>query len=248
MVTFDNQGRLGNFLFEAATAFAYAKDHGHDFTVPAHTLNPYWNPIYLQHLVRKKPIRPRVILEEEAHNYKPLTYLTHWGDFNILLRGYFQSEKYFLHRRIELLRAFDIPWKPRNDVGIHVRRGDYLFYPDKHPIVPPEYYIEALKIFKEMGYRDAYVFSDDIAWCKEFFPLLHSGFNFHFSEGKTEMEDLIGFSSCAHQINSSSTFSWWGSWLNQNPKKQIVTPRQWFVEGHGGLDTSDIIPETWKKI
>ncbi len=251
MVGFRNMGRMGNFLFEAATALAYSLKHGLDFTVPEKTNDPYWNPLYFSHLVNPNynPNLAQIVLREKGHQYNEIPFAESWRNKNIILEGYFQSELYFKDYRPEILKAFDLPWHPHNDISIHVRRGDYLKYPHKHPVVPREYYVEALKIFWLLGYKEAYVFSDDIKWCKEFFPALKIGFVFHYSEGKTEMEDLIGISNCAGgHINSSSTFSWWSSWLDQNPKKVIVTPELWFVRGHGGLDVSTIIPESWIKI
>lgn len=250
MVSFVNMGRAGNFFFEAATSLAYALKHGLDFTVPATTKNPKWDPIYFPHLINPNynPRLQQVKIFEKGHQYQELPFEDSWRHKNIILQGYFQSETYFKEYREEVLKAFALPWNPHNDVSIHVRRGDYLQYPDKHPIVPREYYVEALKIFSLLGYKDAYVFSDDIPWCKAFFPTLNSGFRFIYSEGKNEMEDLIAMSNCSHFINSSSTYSWWGSWLCQNPNKRIITPKLWFVPNHNNLITDDIIPDTWIKI
>lgn len=248
MVGFRNMGRLGNYLFECATSWAYAKKHNLDFTVPTKTHNKFWDPIYLQHLAKPMPPRPQIVIKEKGHQYQELPFDESWRNKNIILEGYWQSQKYFDWCRDELLEAFAIPWNPHNDVSIHVRRGDYLQYPDKHPVVPREYYVEALKIFSLLGYKDFYVFSDDIKWCKEFFPTLNNGFRFHYSEGKSEMEDLIGISSCAHFINSSSTYSWWGSYLGRDPKKIVVTPKLWFVPGHGNLIVDDIVPSNWLKL
>jgi hypothetical protein len=251
MVSYVPAGRLGNAMFQCSMIMQYAWKHGLEFHVPSTTNDKYWNPIYFPHLRNPNfnPHRPTVYIKEKTHAYHEIPFEESWRNKNIIFSGYWQSQKYFDWCREDLLKAFAIPWNPHSDISIHVRRGDYLQYPDKHPVIPREYYVEALKIFSLLGYREAYVFSDDIKWCKEFFPTLNSGFAFYYSEGKTEMEDLIGMSNCAGgHINSSSTFSWMGSWLDQNPKKIIVTPKQWFVEGHGGLDTKDLIPDNWIKI
>jgi hypothetical protein len=166
-----------------------------------------------------------------------------------MLDGYFQSEKYFAEYRDAFIHATRLPWRPRNDISIHVRRGDYLQYPNKHPVVPDRYYGEAIGMATRLGFRDFHVFSDDIKWCRDYFTESRFPGVFHFSEGNDEMADMIAISNCAGgHINSSSTFSWWGAWLNRNPQKFVITPEQWFVPGHGGLDTSDIIPPTWVKL
>lgn len=250
MVSYLPAGRLGNAMFQCAMIFQYAKKHGLEFHVPSTTNNKFWNPIYFPHLRNPKynPNLAQVIIKEKTHAYHDIPFEESWRNKNIIFSGYWQSSRYFDWCRDELLEAFAIPWNPHNDVSIHVRRGDYLQYPDKHPVVPREYYVEALKIFSLLGYKDFYVFSDDIKWCKEFFPTLNNGFRFHYSEGKNEMEDLIGISSCSHHIGSSSTFSWWGSWLSRNSDSITVTPKLWFVLGHNNLDVSDILPSNWIKL
>lgn len=251
MVTFNNMGRMGNFLFEAATAYAYAKKHNLDFTVPNTTNDPYWNPLYLQHLVQ--PIQPRRFFEikEHGHGYQELPFFEHYRNHNIKLNGYWQTEKYFKQYRDDILKDFAFSWNPHNNVSIHVRRGDYLKYPHKHPVVPDEYYDKSIDYFYNKGHRDFFVYSDDIPWCRNYFINRYHNLSiaFWFSDLKNEVDDLIGISNCAGgHINSSSTFSWWGAWLNQNPQKIVITPKLWFMPGHNGLYTDDIIPETWIKM
>lgn len=252
IVTFRNMGRLGNFLFQAATAYAYALDHVMEFTVPFATANKKWDPIYFPHLIKPLPATKIIRLMEDSHSFQEIPFQEGWRTMIICLEGYFQTEKYFLHHRSAILKAFNLPWEPHNNVSIHVRRGDYLQYPEKHPVVQPEYYIDCIGRFAREGFRDFHIFSDDLPWCVQFFEsinMLFKGVTFHYSTGKNELEDLVAISNCAAgHINSSSTFSWWGAWLNQNPNKTIFTPKLWFVEGHGGLSTKDIIPKTWIKL
>jgi hypothetical protein len=257
MVTFVNMGRLGNYLFECATAYAYALKHKQQFTTPHKTNNPFWDPIYFLHLIKAAPSYPRKpthYIKERGHQYQELPFHPSWDGDNIILQGYFQSERYFKDYREEVLKAFNLPWNPHNNVSIHVRRGDYLQYPDKHPVVPESFYGSALIYFSSLGFTDFYVYSDDITYCKTFFAQLSPKLtpykpNFIFHEGGTPIEDIVGISNCAGgHINSSSTFAWWGAWLNQNPSKIVITPKQWFMPGHGNLNTDDIIPESWIKM
>lgn len=254
MVTFQNMGRLGNFLFEAATTYAYAQKHNLRFTVPSKTNNPFWDPIYLQHLVKAMPKLPEIRVMEKGHQYQELPFKEEWQDKNIILQGYFQSEKYFEAYRPEILHDFAFQWNPHNNVSIHVRRGDYLKYPYKHPVVPDEFYENAINYFVDKGFTDFYVYSDDLEWCFEYFFKFKNRVKIIYSFGgknheQPEVDDLIGISNCAGgHINSSSTFAWWGAWLDQNPNKIVITPKLWFMPGHGNLDVSDIVPETWIKM
>lgn len=245
MVTFVNKGRMGNFLFQAACALAYGWKHQMPVSVPNFTNDLKWNPIYLQHLVNPEldTRLPCLEIKEERFTYQPLPFNNKWRDRNILLNGYWQTEKYFKDYRKEIIKAFGFPWDPAlGVVSVHVRRTDYLTLRFKHPFISTEWIEKAMSYFE--GYHFQF-FSDDIAWCKETFGKRK---DCYFSEGHNEEDDLTMMSWCEHQICSASTFSWWGAWLNQNPKKIVIMPKQWFCPGHGGLDTSDIVPKEWKRL
>lgn len=245
MVTFMAQGRMGNFLFECATTIAYALDHDMDFTVPPKAADNFWNPVYLKHLVNPNynPHLGFARVTEMRHNYQDLLFDESFRKTNVLLVGYFQTEKYFKHRREEILKAFGYKWEwlPRT-VSVHVRRGDYLIHTNKHPEVKEEWYEEAMSKFP---YHHFIFFSDEIEWCRQAFA---DRTDCSFSTGKSIEEDLVLMSCCSNHINSSSTYSWWGAWLNQNPDKIIITPKLWFTPGWDNCNVDDIIPENWIKL
>jgi Glycosyl transferase family 11 len=254
MVSFTAMGRMGNFLFECATAWAYARRHGLSFTVPHWCSDPYHNPVYLTHLRNPEfnPHLQQMIIQERQHQYQELLFSEEWVQLNknIVLIGYWQTEKYFIEYRPELLAAFNFKWEPELDtVSIHVRRGDYVTFVEKHPAVSDIYYHEAINYFVGKGFFRFKVFSDDIPWCKQYFMSgRFSGVEFVFSEGNSIEEDMQKGSCCLHHINSSSTYSWWMAWLNRNVNKIVITPKEWFTPNFGGLDTSDIVPDNWIKI
>lgn len=252
MVSFAPMGRMGNFLFECATAFAYAKKHGLEFSAPSWSNDAYWNPLYLKHLINPNFVRTSnyVSITEAGHQYSELPFNEEWRYKDLFLVGYFQSEKYFIDYRKEIIEAFNYKWEPElRTVSIHIRRGDYVTYWEKHPPPKPEYYQQSIKYFTERGLFTFKIFSDDIPWCKVYFTNeKFPGVEFMFSEGQSVEEDLRLMSCCLHHINSSSTYSWWAAWLNRNANKIIITPKEWFTPGFGNLDTSDIIPDSWIKM
>lgn len=243
-------GRCGNVLFQGAHTIAYAMKHGLNFSMPNRTTDPYWNPLYLQHLVDPYWIQGKedVLVNEKYHQFQEVPFQEEWRDKQIVLNGYWQSEKYFKDYRTLILDLFNFNWEQKDFVSIHIRRGDYLRLPEKHPPFSIEYMRAATSKFYLMGHDKFKVFSDDIAWCKEHFKDDHySAMNIEFSTNTNEVDDLVEMSCGVGHINSSSTFSWWGAWLNRKEDKLIITPRLWFCEGYS-LNTTDIIPGNWLKI
>ena len=161
----------------------------------------------------------------------------------LYLEGYWQSEKYFREYRDELLEDFTFRTAPigsnlatkkqieeSQSVAIHVRRGDYVSNPGTnahHGALALPYYEPAIRYLSERV-RDPlfFVFSDDIGWAREHLgPLARCVFVDHNKNAGSE--DLRLMSACKHQIIANSSFSWWAAWLNKNPSKLVVTPRNW---------------------
>jgi len=236
-------GRMGNYLFQVAATIGYAKRHGLEFTVPAHPYQPRRDPVYLGHLVHPKfdAMMPSMTVKEQFFHYHEIPFQEEWKDGRtIILEGYWQSEKYFKEFRADILKLFGFEWTSMpGTVSVHVRRGDYLKWRQKHPPVGAEWMEKAMEQFP--GHRFIF-FSDDIGWCRKVFGKRK---DCSFSMGHDEVRDLVEMSWCEHQICSASTYSWWGAWLNQNPNKRVVIPRLWFVPGWGGHNTKDVVPEGW---
>jgi hypothetical protein len=179
----------------------------------------------------------------------------------IYLNGYFQNEKYFSDIREEiLLKEFTLNKEINEEtkkikeiilkseaICLNVRRGDYLRpdYLKIYGICSMEYYTKALEYIKQRVENPLIcIFSDDPEWVKKEFKID----NVLFTDNRTisDYEQMYLMSLCKHNIMANSSFSWWGAWLNQNPKKIVIGPKQWLVSKSS--DELDIMPKDWIKM
>ena len=171
---------------------------------------------------------------------------------NTDLTGYYQSEKYFKHIQNELYdlltfkddikeKAINIfPKVAGNTVSIHIRRGDYVYLQQFHPLCTNDYYIKAANIFENIN-PYFIIFSDDITYCKELFG---NSENILYIDNVDPYVDLCLMSMCDHNIIANSSCSWWGAWLNKNKNKKVVAPKQWFGPAYSH-DTKDLYCKNW---
>ena len=179
------------------------------------------------------------------------------------LDGFWQSEKYFLPAvqtiRNDLRLKMPLPAhlesiaqqiSAATSVSLHVRRGDYVSNPTTtayHGVCSAQWYMQAASFIEHrIDQPTFFVFSDDPEWAKE---------NLHFqskavfiapSPDGQECNDMHLMSLCKHNIIANSSFSWWGAWLNRNPQKIVIAPKNWFVAGP--QNTADLIPDSWFRL
>ncbi len=196
-------------------------------------------------------------------------------DTDCTLVGYWQCPRYFRNVSDLLKREFTLKHRPSekslevagqivqtNSVFLHIRRTDNLSVRGMafHGLSPIDYYARAIKrIVQETNKSlDLFVFSDDIEWCKANIPW-EATFVDHNSTGVTadptyfltktangtEHEDLWCMSLCKHGVTATSTFSWWGGYLIQNPAKVVISPHNWFIGEYNRM-SEDMIP--WIRI
>lgn len=182
---------------------------------------------------------------------------------DMYLDGFWQSEQYFTDIRDVLLKDFTLKntltgtpalvlekiKNTSNSVSLHVRRGDYVAESGTNAYwgtLGPDYYNRAITALKnKIGSFSLFVFSDDVEWVKEnmhfdYPTIFVSGYN------STNCEELVLMAACEHNIIANSSFSWWGAWLNTNPIKVVVAPKQWQIKAQHRA--KDILPNSWIKI
>lgn len=243
MISIKTEGGLGNQLFQQAFIFAYAKKYHLQYCVNTKVNNPH---IYDKDEYHLSAYRfPGInycsdennmqIYKEKSFRYEEIPCLD-----NVCFSGFFQSWKYHHEYREDILKAFDFPYKKNEGVvSIHVRRSDYLKYPDHHPVISEAYLGKSIYFFMQRGFFKFKCFSDDLPWCIENLP--QENIEIEFVAGQDEIQDLIDMSCCEHQLCSNSSFSWWGYYLNQNKNKMGVFPKRWFGPALNH-DISDLIP------
>lgn len=140
---------------------------------------------------------------------------------------YLQDERYFAPYADEIKQRFGEGIKQiPGSCAIHVRRGDYVNNPFHSDLSETDYYVRAKAMVKDKTFH---VFSDDVGWCKQ-----QDVFKYClFPQGKNEIEDFNLMAGCEVIIMANSTFSWWASYVNPNPNKRIIAPKEttWFKDG-----------------
>jgi hypothetical protein len=184
-------------------------------------------------------------------------------DGNVYLSGHWQTEKYFLEFRNEILSDFLLRFplskggellysqiRTDNTVALHVRRGDYVTNGNSnrfHGVLPLSYYEKATQLLLSRDRRlKFYVFSDDTKWCMQNLNFLNGARFIGDCKGIPDYEQLYLMSKCNHNIVANSSFSWWGAWLNENSTKTVVAPKSWFQRK--GINTDDLIPDGWIRL
>lgn len=177
--------------------------------------------------------------------------------------GHWNNEKYFKDNENIIRKDFTLrrPFDPqaleiarriasyKNATSLHIRRGDYLSIPkiaNIYNALPFSYYKKAMtKILEKHPDAHFFVSSDDINWVKNNFPKNYP-VTFVSSPEISASEEIVLMSKCKHNIIANSTFSWWGAWLNVNPEKIIIAPKDWFKDKD--KNQNGLTPQIWIKM
>ena len=246
-------GGLGNQMFEVAATCALAWDNGAEPYFPDFIpLLPYSES--LRHVFFRCALYPpknEISCEwgTPVYGYEPILFTN-----GMKLSGYSQSEKYFAHYRDRLVQFFapkddDLQYIKRkygrilehsHSICVHIR-----YYFAEKPDEPgfrqydEEYYEKAMDLFT----NDALfvVISDNMEFAKKIISTKER--NVIFIENEPHYIDFFLQTLCKHNIIGNSSFSWWGAWLNQNPGKIVIRPKEW-MGGYPDIGG----PDSWIRI
>ena len=183
---------------------------------------------------------------------------------NCILKGFWQSEKYFAHCKDDIRKQFSfLPFDEKkniaimnkmekeNSVAIHLRKGaDYLQSELMGKgLCGVEYYIKAIEYIKQNVDNPVfYVFTDNPEWVKNLPKFDYILVDWNEVAGKKNFRDMQLMSCAKHNIIANSTYSWWGAWLNPNPNKIVIGPTKFFNPINKFFSSSDIMCEDWVRI
>lgn len=274
-------GGLGNQLFQIFTTLAYGIKNSSQVIFPYSrelnvgvTRTTYWDSFlinlkkyttYMDQIYTNNMLMSLPIYKEQGFRYSEIPH----QKCDVLLYGYFQSYKYFESCKNELFSMIYLEkqqenmeylysqyFDHENIISMHFRLGDYKNIQDFHPIMPYEYYSNALNYILSCRNNPMYrvLFfceKDDIIDVSNIIALLIKEFpNVEFIKVDDIIDDwqqMLIMSCCRDNIIANSSFSWWGSFFNKNENKIVCYPYQWFGPNLDH-DTIDLYPNTWKKI
>ncbi len=189
------------------------------------------------------------------------------NNFNnkIYIDGNFESEKYFLDYRNDLLNEFSFKKdlsnnkyldiiRKHNVVSISVRQNrysermsnkfdQYSISKSQHFVTKTVDYIhQSIKFIKSKVHNPKFLlWSNDFTGLEKYFPT--NEFLYVINPEDKILNDFYLLTQCKYFIVGPSTFSWWGAWLSNNKNKICIRPKN--INSSNNLD---FWPESWISI
>ena len=271
-------GGLGNQLFQIFTIIAASLSSGKQFVFPYDEVTRVGlnRPTYWKTMLRELHKYTIVKIEDKFNfSYAPETpFVYSYATMNavqnfignVYLTGYFQSYKYFDKFMPQILDLLKLSLPKQilaklffeqlifNPVSMHFRVGDYVNHPNSHPILPKEYYINALSFIKQnatVTHVLMFYEKNDEEYLDPVFESLKQKFpDVVFMTPDKNIPDwseMLLMSCCSHNIIANSTFSWWGAYLNETPNHIVCYPELWFGPAINAPSLDDLFPLAWNK-
>lgn len=176
---------------------------------------------------------------------------------NVLLDGYFQSDKYFANSIDSIRRQYNLDnekilWDypsidsiiHRNSICISIKI-EHNVGSSLYDVCTKEYWEKAISyIIKKVKNPLFFICSDNVEYVKD--NLIDCS-KYDVIEQNTKYPvhiSLAAMSKCKHFIIGNTSFGWWAQYLSENDEKIVVAPSKWMnVEM-----PIDIYQDGWVKI
>ena len=259
-----SQGRLGNKMFQLASAIGIARKNGRPLIIDSEfhgsvnhllalTQNTYFK-------VGDPPLNVTILEQKYGHVF----YQRYFSLPNkpIEIRGYFQSYKYFRFMKSEIRQLFtfnkkyvesakliisDIKENYGNTavVAVHVRRRDILSqleYCNGMRVPRMTYFLKAMEYFKRRYHMVHFVIcTDDVKWCQKHFGKLS---DVTISDQSADI-DLSTLTQCDDIILSVGSYGWWAGWLNEGTVVYFDKP---YADNRTEVMKADYFLPQWKPL
>lgn len=260
MITCKLMGGLGNQLFQIFTVISYSITHNIPFAfVYSDKVNigrerpTYWNNMLQSIKIYTNYNENAYVYNEPSFMFSEIPKMP-----SVCLNGYFQSYKYFETNKETIAGICEIREHQTKEqintktISMHFRIGDFKDLQEYHPLLPVNYYINALKYVSDNfdGDYDVLVFCEveDKHTVQAIIDVMHIKYKVSFiDENIPDWRQMVIMSCCDVNIIANSTFSWWGAYLNNLPNHVVLYPNIWFGP-RITHDISDLFPPEWQKI
>jgi hypothetical protein len=175
------------------------------------------------------------------------------------LRGYFQSLhllqgaetngsnlKFESERASRNFRNISGDISKKNDLGIHVRLGDYLIQGNA-PLIFTDYYQRAInRAILDGGVKRIWIFSDDSILCRQLLSLdTELEVIYVPSSLLNDIESMEVLSMFSRVVISNSSFSYLAAY-KESRDKEVFCPSPWFMNSDVCIFQN--FPSTWHEI
>lgn len=225
MISVKLGGKLSNHLWQYAVCRTVAEFKNYEFHIPSNFLGTEFFDCSLG--TENDLTTEDFWVDEggEIQKYNPEIWNVR--DF-VRLTGHLQTEKYIINNKRNIQKWFVLKNQNvnvLNHIGIdndtcviHLRGTDYKTSPS---FLPKKYYDDSIKNILEVNPKMKFVvITDDPGEGRKYFP------NFPVYSN-LPIDDFYIMNQARYLIISSSTFSWWAAWLNDNCRF-VIAPKYWF--------------------
>lgn len=180
---------------------------------------------------------PNLFNIDNKNDIKLIGYFQNINYFNECkdtIRNIFKFDDYLINNYKHYLQSLKINSSSKI-IGIHLRLPDYKtdnIHSFLYTFPTINFINDSISLF-DIDNDIFLIFSNDIERVKSTYNLNYKNI-YYIYEG--QIQDLCILSLCDNYILSSSTYGWWGCFLNPNNEKKVIMLYPWFNQNAHGKD------------